>query len=235
MYYAPGTHRVSQILLALILALLSAGASSAAPSRVEPEPRALPARFSPEPGITVRVSVKKEKISIRIDDDKPIEIGELDTGAGMTGNKPVIIADFNFDGANDLAVLDGIGYNGVNMFYRVYLWQKGQRRFHEVKTTISNPVLHKDLSMIMSASRSGPRWYQTLFRVVKGEIYRYAEGQMLNNPELWGLVFSDEQGQPGKHAVVAAAWQATGAQQALAVADGEAAQTRDAAVQWLLK
>lgn len=184
-----------------IVSNLIAGAS-----RHEPEPQKLPAKFSPESGVTVNVFVKREKIRMQIDGGKNVEIGEMDSSGGIAGARPVIVADFNFDGASDLAVLDGIGYNGVNMFYRVYLWEKGQLRFREVKAPISNPVLYKDLSLIVSAQRSGPRWYQTLYRVVKGEIYRYADAQMLNNPELWGLVFPDEQGQPGKHAVVTAVW-----------------------------
>lgn len=197
---------MTKFLLSTLSSLLMLISLNAAAPRMEPEPQKLPAQFSPETGVTVKISVKKDKIHMQINAEKPVEIGELDPGAGMTGNKPVIFSDFNFDGAADLAVLDGIGYNGVNMFYRVYLWEKGQMRFREVKAPISNPVLYKDLSLIVSAQRSGPRWYQTLYRVVKGDIYRYADAQMLNNPELWGLVFPDEQGHPGKRAVVTAAW-----------------------------
>lgn len=181
-------------------------ANSVQGGREEPVAQSLPTSFKPETGVIVRVSLKKEKIQIQINSEKAIEVGELDAGSGIAGNKPIIIADFNFDGAADLAVLDGIGYNGVNMFYHVYLWEKGQLRFRAVKETISNPVLYKELSLIVSAQRSGPRWYQTLYRVVKGEIYRYADAQMLNAPELWGLVFPDEKGQPGKRAVVTAQW-----------------------------
>lgn|GEM_PF-3431137 len=197
---------MTKFLLSTLSSLLMLISLNAAAPRMEPEPQKLPAQFSPETGVTVKISVKNDKIHMQINTEKPVEIGELDPGAGMTGNKPIIIADFNFDGAEDLAVLDGIGYNGVNMFYRVYLWEKAKRRFREVKVPISNPVLYKDLSLIASPQRSGPRWYQTLYRVVKGDIYRYADAQMLNNPELWGLVFPDEQGVPGKRAVVTAAW-----------------------------
>ncbi len=175
-------------------------------SAAETEPQKLPLDFSPEPGITVSVEEQKGKIRLRVGKEKAIEIGELDPASEMTGNKPVIVADFNFDGAADLAVLDGIGYNGVNMFYRLYLWEKGKQRFREIKETISNPVLYKDKSLILSAQRSGPRWYQTIFRVVNGEIYRFADAQMLNNPTLWGITFSDSAGKPGRRAVVAAAW-----------------------------
>lgn len=203
MHYAAPMKKASKLFSSFLLSSL---ALTAAAARHEPEPRPLPAKFSPETGVTVRILLKKDKISMQVNAEKPVEIGELDPGAGMTGNKPVIVADFNFDGASDLAVLDGIGYNGVNMFYRVYLWEKGQLRFREVKAPISNPVLYKDLSLIVSAQRSGSRWYQTMYRVVKGDIYRYADAQMLNSPELWGLVFPDEQGQPGKRAVVTAVW-----------------------------
>lgn len=172
----------------------------------ETEPQKLPQQFSPESGITVRVEEQKGKIRMRIGKEKFIEIGELDAGAERTGNKPVIIADFNFDGAADLAVLDGIGYNGVNMFYRLYLWEKGKQRFREIKEPISNPVLYKEKSLILSAQRSGPRWYQTIYRVVNGEVYRFADAQMLNNPTLWGITFPDGAGKPGKRAVVGAAW-----------------------------
>lgn len=206
MYDDRAMTKVTKCIYLLCVALMPAASLFAAADRQEPEARALPAKFSPEKDVTVHVSVKKDKILLRINKEKPVEIGELDPGAGMTGNKPVIVADFNFDGADDLAVLDGIGYNGVNMFYRIYLWEKGQLRFREIKATISNPVLYKNSSLIMSAQRSGPRWYQTLFRVVNGEIYRYADAQMLDNPDLWGLVFPDEKGQPGKRAVVTAQW-----------------------------
>lgn len=206
MYYARATQKVAKFICLFLFFAASSASLFAATGRHEPEARSLPAKFSPEKDVTVHVSAKKDRILLRINKEKPVEIGELDPGAGMTGNKPIIIADFNFDGADDLAVLDGIGYNGVNMFYRIYLWEKGQLRFREMKITISNPVLSKDLSLIMSAQRSGPRWYQTLYRVVKGEIYHYADAQMLDSTDLWGLVFPDEKGQPGRRAVVTARW-----------------------------
>lgn len=206
MYYVRATDKVAKSIGFFLFALAPTAALVAIAGRQEPEARALPVKFSPEKDVAVHVSVNKDKILLRINKEKPVEIGELDPGAGMTGNKPVIIADFNFDGYSDLAVLDGIGYNGVNMFYRIYLWEKGRLRFREIKTAISNPVLYKDSSLIISAQRSGPRWYQTLFRVVNGEVYRYADAQMLDTPELWGLVFPDESGQPGKRVVVTAQW-----------------------------
>ena len=171
-----------------------------------PEASALPAKFEPEPEVVVRIDAHKGKIRLKIGKEKPVEIGELDPGAGMTGNKPVIIADFNFDGATDFAVLDGIGYNGVNMFYRLYLWEKGKGRFREIKEPIGNPVLDAKGGFILSAQRSGPRWYHTVYRVLNGEIYLFVQGQMLNNPTLWGITFPDQKGKAGKRAVVAAKW-----------------------------
>lgn len=192
--------------LVLTISALYLSANSPRRNREEPAAQGLPLSFKPEPGVNVRLSLKKNKIRLQINAEKAVDVGEIESEPGPAGNKPILTADFNFDGVTDFAVLDGNGYNGVNMFYRVYLWEKGQLRFREVKAPISNPVLHKDLSMIMSAQRSGPRWYQTLYRVVQGELYRYADAQMLNAPELWGLVFLDAQGKPGKRAVVTAEW-----------------------------
>lgn len=185
---------------------MSAADKNAAKHRIEPEPQKLPLSFSPETSNAVKVFLKKGRIVLQVNQDKAVDVGELDTGAGMTGNKPVITADFNFDGATDLAVLDGIGYNGVNMFYRLYLWEKGKKRFREIKEPIGNPVLFPQQKLIVSAQRSGPRWYQTLYKIVNGDVYLFAQGQMLNSGDLWGVTFPDERGELGERAVVKPEW-----------------------------
>jgi hypothetical protein len=134
-------------------------------------------------------SGKKQKLSVYDSADVGVEAA------------PLLIGDFNFDGYQDIVVLEGNGYGGVNLFYRVWLWQHEQKIFREFATSISNPVLNSQGRMLISGQRSGPRWQQTVFTANSGKLVPYAEAEMLHAAAYWGVVFSD-----GTRTVADAKW-----------------------------
>lgn len=94
-----------------------------------------------------------------------------------------LIADFNFDGANDVALLDSLGYGGVNYFYSLFLWDKAKNKFNPFKETLSNPNLNAKNKILTTETRSGPLWYTTKYRVNKGSLYPVAEWAMIPEGE----------------------------------------------------
>lgn len=88
----------------------------------------------------------------------------------LNAQKFIINYDINFDGTNDVAVLAGIGYGGVNMFYNFYIVNPETKKFEDYKELphISNfhfdPVSRK----ITSTYRSGPEWYADEYTFVNG-------------------------------------------------------------------
>ena len=96
------------------------------------------------------------------------------------GRYPVAqVGDFNFDEMQDIAIQDGIGYGGVNVFYRVFLWDDKANKLKEFATPISNPVLDGEKQTLVSAQRSGPLWYSTEFRAEKGKLYAAMDTEMI--------------------------------------------------------
>ncbi|MBO0613907.1 XAC2610-related protein [Thiothrix fructosivorans] len=141
----------------------------------------LPVTFAPAPNVEVVISQQGNAISAKLPSAKTQALGEMpDVPEGsQTIDGLLLQADFNFDGQGDIAVLDGVGYGGVNLFYRLYLWNKASGKFQEYKETISNPTLMPETKTLSTAQRSGPRWYSTDYRFNKGKPYAWTEGMMV--------------------------------------------------------
>lgn len=80
----------------------------------------------------------------------------------FNGDIMLLIMDIDQDGFDDIGVIDGVGYGGVNFFWRFYRadWQ-GQYSF---VGTISNPIIQTDTARVYSSSRSGPFWSTYVYR-----------------------------------------------------------------------
>lgn len=141
----------------------------------------LPVTFSPTAKSEVVISQQGNTISAKLPSGKTQALGEMpDVPEGsQTIDGLVLQADFNFDGLGDVAILDGVGYGGVNLFYRLYLWNKATGKFQEYQETISNPTLTPETKTLSTAQRSGPRWYSTDYRFNKGKPYVWSEGTMV--------------------------------------------------------
>lgn len=68
--------------------------------------------------------------------------------------------DINFDGHNDLAVMSGMGYGGVNYFYDFYLYNPKTSMFERtsILPQLSNPAFDLLHNKITWSIRSGPSW-----------------------------------------------------------------------------
>lgn len=76
----------------------------------------------------------------------------------------VLLMDIDFDGYLDVGVLDGIGYGGVNLFWRFHRADP-DGTFSPVSGTVSNPERDDLMGTIISSSRSGPFWSRDVHRV----------------------------------------------------------------------
>lgn len=137
----------------------------------------LPVTFSPVAGSKVTVKQQGSKVIATLPNGKTQSLGELpDVPEGaMEIDSLIIQDDFNFDGMGDVGLLEGVGYGGVNMFYRLFFWDKTAGRFQEFKQEVSNPTLTTATKTLNSAQRSGPRWYTTDFRFKNGKPYTWME------------------------------------------------------------
>lgn len=83
----------------------------------------------------------------------------------------VLIADFNFDGRKDIGIPSGVGYGGVNYFYKVYSFseEKGGHFLPILGSAeICNPKFSVADKTLICNTRSGPFWY--------GKDYRFQNG-----------------------------------------------------------
>ena len=84
------------------------------------------------------------------------------------------IDDFNFDGIDDIAVLSGVGYGGVNYFYEIYLAQNNS--YQDSGINLSNYELFPQFTTILSEYKSGPRHFRELYDVnERGMLHRFAK------------------------------------------------------------
>jgi hypothetical protein len=171
------------------------------------EQKAFPFSFSPAAGLQVTVSAAGQEVSVTLPDGSTQSMGAFESGEGEEAERFGVaqVADFNFDGKLDVGILDGVGYGGVNMFYRLNLWDKASGKFQEYAEPISNPVLDKDKKVLTSAQRSGPKWYTTKYQLNdKGALYPAVDWEMLSaNEGAWEyLTFKNPQGKVIGHKIV---------------------------------
>ncbi len=156
------------------------------------EQKSFPFSFSVDGSNKVTVEQQgKTKVNAKLPNGKAqpllqLEPMDADAEAGMPEFPVAQVADFNFDGSNDVAILEGNGYGGVNLFYRLYLWNKGSGSFKEFvdKTSeesgISNPEVDSAKRIVRTSARSGPRWFSTEYHSDKGRLYPAVSTEMLS-------------------------------------------------------
>lgn len=92
------------------------------------------------------------------------------------------IDDFNFDGIDDIAIISGVGYGGVNIFYRLYLAKDNQYKTTNIE--ISNYKLYPQFQTVLSNYRSGPRTFNDLYKITQTKelsyFVQYVYGSVIN-------------------------------------------------------
>lgn len=99
-------------------------------------------------------------------DNDALTLATFDPSRQWNDEMSVLLMDVDFDGYQDVGVLDGVGYGGVNFFWSFHR-ADAQRGFVPVGT-IANPQRDDIMGTILSDSRSGPSWTR--------DVYRYASG-----------------------------------------------------------
>lgn len=86
-------------------------------------------------------------------------------GSYINEQKILTNQDVNFDGNNDVALMTGVGYGGVNIFYDYYIFNPATNRLEksDILLQISNPEITISAKTITSSFRSGPQWYSQSF------------------------------------------------------------------------
>lgn len=171
------------------------------------EQAAFPFSFTISKGQPVTLALSKGKLSAKLPGGSTQTLVAAEPLEGGVTAEPIpvaLVADFNFDGMQDVAIQDGIGYNGVNVFHRLYLWDKASKKFTEYPETISNPALDVKQQTLTSSARSGPLWSYTEYHVAKGKLYPAEENQMLAAGDgAWEyLTFKNASGKVTGHKVV---------------------------------
>jgi hypothetical protein len=101
------------------------------------------AAFTPLKSLEIKVSVVKGRVVAKHAwRQASQDLGAWEKADFEPATDEVVFGDFNFDGTTDVGVLEGVGYGGVNLFYRLYLYDKIAGKLVQFKTSVSNPTLH---------------------------------------------------------------------------------------------
>ena len=185
--------------------------------------QAFPFQFKPVAGKQIAVSKTGNKVMAQLPNGKKQLLATLeDDNANASGTEIAVaqVGDFNFDGTQDVAIQDGNGYGGVNIFYRLFLVDKTGGQLKEFAEAISNPELDVKRKTLTVAERSGPRWFATEYRSQNGKLYPAMKSEMLalGDGAVNYLTFTNAAGKVTGHKLVNDEGQGNSADQADATA-----------------
>ena len=93
------------------------------------------------------------------------------------------IDDMNFDGKEDITVIEMKGYGGVNNYYKIFLTQNGS--YKESNLSLSNYELYPSYRTILSEYKSGPRHFADLYSVDnEGKEHRFVNYENYRGDDL---------------------------------------------------
>lgn len=129
--------------------------------------------FVVDPSFKTTLFYDKGKMSVKFSADF---VQEITTIQNAYDNKfEIRIADYNFDGTNDIAIETGVGYMGVNRFYDIYFYESKSRKFIKRLTEISNFEIKSDSRELLSGTKSGPFYIHRRYRILNNIPYLYQE------------------------------------------------------------
>lgn len=126
-----------------------------------------PITLAPAAGVRFTLEERRDQWWLRSADSNE---QKLDDALGEDSGKAavVLVADFNYDGYPDVAVLAGVGYMGAMTTYRLHLWDPAERRFKKFKPVLGNPSLEPLRKAVIVWERDGPQWTSTEYRARNG-------------------------------------------------------------------
>lgn len=165
-----------------------------------------PFQFAPVAGtkVTIDQPVGAEVIA-HLPNGKQQSLAVVETYEASDGiNHIALTDDFNFDGAQDLALLESSGYGGVNAFYQLFLWDQATQEFKAFGETVSNPEVDAKKQVLTTSTRSGPSWYTTKYKLNQGQLYPAVDWEVIpvNDGNWQRLTFKNPQGKVIGHKVV---------------------------------
>lgn len=192
--------RASAQSLGMLFLLSSASLSIAS------EQGQFPFKFAPIKGLTVNIDQPAgAEVIAHLPNGQQQNLAVVETYEASDNIKHIaLIDDFNFDGAQDLALLESYGYGGVNLFYQLFLWDQSAQAFNKFAETISNPEVDAKRQVVTSSARSGPVWSSTKYKQEQGKLYAAViwDAITVNDGNWQRLTFKNPQGKITGHKVV---------------------------------
>ncbi|WP_298609232.1 hypothetical protein [uncultured Thiothrix sp.] len=165
-----------------------------------------PFKFTPIAGKDVTIDQPTgSEVVAHLPNGKQQSLAVVETYEASDGIKYVALTnDFNFDGAQDLALLESSGYGGVNAFYQLFFWDQQAQEFKAFGETVSNPEADAKQQVLTTSTRSGPIWYTTKYKLEQGKLYPAVEWEPITvNDGYWQrLTFKNPQGKVIGHKVI---------------------------------
>lgn len=154
---------------------LGLGTAWAVPPRAHMQ---LPAVLEPVKGLAVGLERRGAEVIALLPGGKTQSLGVLEDDESRRGAAPVLQADFNFDGAQDLAVCHGVsGDKGEIQMYRMLFWNRKTGRFDVFEHILGSPVTEPSRLALVATMHDGNHWLSSEYRVI-GRDFRLAVGRV---------------------------------------------------------
>lgn len=165
-----------------------------------------PFKFAPIAGQSVTIDQPAgSEVIAHLPNGEQQSLAVVETYEASDGIKNIALTeDFNFDGAQDLALLESSGYGGASLFYRLFLWNQKTTSFQEFGEIVDNPEVDAKTQVLTTYSRDGLVSYATKYKVEQGKLYPAVEWTPItvNDGNWQRLTFKNPQGKVIGHKVV---------------------------------
>ncbi|MVN89169.1 hypothetical protein GO986_20750 [Deinococcus sp. HMF7620] len=188
----------------MLTALLVLASASAAPVSMSCAAAERGATVAVQPGLSLSLKLQASQLTVHFAGRTSV-LSTFPCRQGLEQEfVPVILQDLNFDGLSDLAVLDGIGYGGVNVYYRLYYVDKANQtlRASQLDPVEMSQLTADPLSRTLQYShKSGPGYrVMTLCPLPLEKDFFVCRATDLNPKaqfaDDWDYTWYDSQGRP---------------------------------------
>ncbi len=121
---------------------------------------------------SITVTIGKDRIEL----EKSSEFEDMESLESMSNTayeSVITINDYNFDGYNDIGILTGVGYGGVNIFRDYHFYDPKNNVYHRYLEEVSNLAIKG--TTLISDMRSGMSHYATQYKIKDKKPYKSLE------------------------------------------------------------
>lgn len=147
------------------------------------------------PGLTATFFYSNDQLVARLSNNKQIVLANH-THTIPAYARDIWIADFNYDGKQDIAFTSGFDSSSSDQLYTIMTWDQGLTEFIPLyfQEKLTNLEIFPERREVRSSYQSGKFWVEDTYRFQHGRPYLYSKSQLIENT-IWHTIVYNPNGQ----------------------------------------